>query len=550
MSTPYKLVTFSELVLDNDKPLFFDVETCGFYQRIRLAQFFQEGNDEVQMIEWPEPVLLCALLNNFKFVAHNVHYEITTLQQQTDTRWIPPAYECTLLLDRLHHYRAEKFSLDAALERTIGHCPYKAQSLDKAKLQKSNWKADRLTTDQLLYAATDVYHMPELYKLIKHEEESMSYKLDKLTLGYCLDFQWNGMPIDHERIATHLNENNTRIAEIALPVNCNSWQQVRPYIDSKHSDALGLAMATLKGNDRAKDVNETRKLIKQNSFLKKYDNMIELIGKFMPNARSGRLVSKDENKQQIPRKLKDCFGGELMVYADYAQLELRTIACITNCSLMVKMFKEGVDIHNFTTEMIFGKEWTKTQRQLTKTANFNFLYGGGVGVFISILILQASLWLEEREGYSLRKKWRSLWNEIYTWQQRGINAWKKGKPWTTPLGRRYVGKMMTDQLNIQNQGAGAEVAKLALHYMMPKLTALGGCCLVNFIHDSFIVKVDNHDLEIAKRVAVIIADSMQEAWTEMSKLFLIKDLPMPVNVLVGENWGDMENGDFIWELKQ
>ena len=212
------------------------------------------------------------------------------------------------------------------------------------------------------------------------------------------------------------------------------------------------------------------------------------------------------------------------------------------------MFREGVDIHNFTTEMIFGTDFTKTQRQLTKTANFNFLYGGGVPVFISILIKEADLWIEEREGYSLRKKWRNLWQEIYTWQQRGINAWKKGKIWTTPLGREYVGKLMTDHLNIQNQGAGAEVAKLALHYMYPKLKQLETTELVNFIHDSYIGQADT--LEEAKQAAQIVADSMQEGWVEMSKLFKVTDLPMPVNVRVGHNWGDIEDDKFIWELNQ
>lgn len=554
MRTPFKIVELHEVVLDEEKPLFFDTETCGFYNKVSLAQFYQAGDEAVQLVKWPDELQVALLLNKYHNVMHNAHYDITTIQQQTETRWVPKKeYDDTFYLARLAIPQQEKFSLDETMSYVLGSCPYKAQGLAKNKLQKSfqTLKPGAVfTDDQLVYAATDVYYMPPVWEAVKHKRDDFSYKLDMLTLKYCLDFQWNGMLVDHDRIADQLAENNARIAEIDLPINCNSWQQVRPYIGSENSDALGLATLTHQGNTKAKDVNETRKLIKQNSFLKKYDELYRLKGKFLPSARSGRLTSKDDNLQQIPRLLKGCFGGELLVYADYAQLELRTIAAITDCTLMVEKFKEGVDLHGFTASMIFGEGWTKDHRQLTKTANFNFLYGGGVPVFCSILLLQAATWMEEREGYSLRKKWRTLWREIYTWQQRGISAWKKGKLWSTPLGRQYKGNMMTDQLNIQNQGAGGEVSKLALHYMYPKISCIPGVKLVNFIHDSWIWAIEDNDVEKGKKVAQIMADSMQEAWVEMSKLFAIKDLPMPVNVRIGMNWGDIENDNFIWELNQ
>lgn len=166
--------------------------------------------------------------------------------------------------------------------------------------------------------------------------------------------------------------------------------------------------------------------------------------------------------------------------------------------------------------------------------------GGGVNVFQQILIKQNGTLISERDGYSLRKKWRNLWREIYHWQEKGIDAWKKKRVWATPMGRGYVGKMMTDQLNIQNQGAGAEVSKLALHYLYPRLEE--GMKLRNFIHDSFIISAQAG--EQAERAAHLLADSMQEAWREASKMFKIKDLPMPVDVRIGTNWGDIESGIF------
>ncbi len=139
-----------------------------------------------------------------------------------------------------------------------------------------------------------------------------------------------------------------------------------------------------------------------------------------------------------------------------------------------------------------------------------------------------------------------MFPEIHKWQQESISKWRKGILGVTPFGRQYKGKLMTDQMNLMNQGAGAEVAKLAMHYFRPWLAEYnkqhsqdGKTC--NFIHDSYIIDTPD-DSEVYTEVAAQLAKCMQEAWFEMSKLYKIKDLPMPIDVLVGKNWGDIEEG--------
>ena len=105
-------------------------------------------------------------------------------------------------------------------------------------------------------------------------------------------------------------------------------------------------------------------------------------------------------------------------------------------------------------------------------------------------------------------------------------------------------------MNIMNQGAGAEVAKLALVYLQRKLRANPkyDAVLCNFVHDSFIIECPD-DPAIYQPVGVLLAECMQDAWFQMSKNFKIKDLPMPVDVKVGNNWGDLENDKNVdWEF--
>jgi len=145
------------------------------------------------------------------------------------------------------------------------------------------------------------------------------------------------------------------------------------------------------------------------------------------------------------------------------------------------------------------------------------------------------------------RKWKNLFRGIAAWQQRGIRDFNGGRLGSTLCGRQYRGRMMTDQLNIQNQGTGAEVAKLAMHYMYDDLKA-NDCHLMNFVHDSYIVDAP-HDEDIIYRMSRRIAEAMQEAWFEVTKQALVKDLPMPVAVYGGKYWQDLEDGNHQYKYE-
>lgn len=547
-----------KLKVNPELPLMYDSETIGLYSKIRLAQFYQQGWDLPILVEYPNPYELVSLLTNSYVVMHNAHYDISCIQDNLGKlSWMPKSFECTFLLARLHFFLRESFSLDDVVKYTIGHNPYEGSDL-----QKSDWGVPVLSEEQKLYAAKDVVYLQQVYDTVKAAKIDLNYKLDMLCLRYCLDFQNNGLPIDKVKLENRYAKNMARLKEINLPINANSYQQVRPYINSTMSDDLGLARLAAQGNDKAINVRETRKLIKNNSFLTKFLNTMVyqdaypvIHGKFKVSARSGRTTSDDQNLQQLPRSLKEIFGvpeegDTVLIFTDFAQIQLRAVCAKTGDRTMEKLFKAGEDLHNYVSKMIFGENFTKEQRQICKTANFGLLFGAGVEVFINILLKQAGLWLTETEAKKVKDKWLSLWTSIAEWQKQGIKDWKKGLPWETPLGRKYTSKMMTDQLAMQIQGFEAEVAKLAMHYMMPKLTELSKeIKLVNFVHDSFIFTGPNEET-LYKEASVIIATAMQEAWVEMCSDVTIKDLPMPVTVRVGWNWGDIEKDNFIFEHRQ
>lgn len=552
--------TYMFEVVKIDEPLMFDIETIGLYGKIRLVQFYQKHFDEVLIVEYPCVENIVNLLNSCWVVCHNASYDISTIQDNLEEKsWQPKVLDDTLYLSRLHFFSEDRFSLDDCINYAIGYNPYE----NKKNLQLSDWSIPQLSEEQKLYASYDVYYLYKLWEVVHKQKDTYSYKLDIQTLKSNLNFQCNGLPVDKDKVYERLNLNTKRLEEINLPVNCNSYPQVRLYIGSCFSDDEGLARLSLEGNDKAKKVRQARKIIKENSFLRKYlaDDDGHIYGKFAPNARSGRSTCQHQNLQQLPRATKECFGVKaednlVLVYSDFSQLELRCICAITGDEAMAEMYYKGKDIHTFTAQMLYGTEKpTNEERRIAKCCNFGLLYGAGAPTLRKLLLTTSGIDISIDEATKIKKKWLNLWLKVKDWQRRGINAWKKDVAWRTPLGRRYKAKMMTDQLNIQVQGMGAEVAKLANMYINKNLNLSDNedwrKWQRNFIHDSYLFVVPNEFI-VYEELAHIIANAMQKSWQEVSAACRIKDLPMPVEVKVGYNWGDIESDSCksIYKYKQ
>src|SRR3546814_18293665 len=103
----------------------------------------------------------------------------------------------------------------------------------------------------------------------------------------------------------------------------------------------------------------------------------------LPGAKTGRLSSTDPNRQNIPirtevgRQIRDAFvaePGNVIIAADYSQIELRLAAHMADVPALRDAFARGDDIHSMTATELFG-EVTRDTRAQAKTINFANLYG-------------------------------------------------------------------------------------------------------------------------------------------------------------------------------
>lgn len=547
----YKVVALDDVIalVNPSTRLAVDFETHGFYGKICLAQFMQEDWDEALLVPNPDVFKLAQLLKTQPWMAHSVNYEIHTMQRQLAgalgnkaSGWVPVNVDCTLLLSRLAFFTKKEHSLDDCYSYVFKSCIYKAHGLDKRVMQKADWR--KLDDAKLKYAAIDVFYLFDLYRAVAHCKEDVSYNIDKLATLHIAKLQKGGLSINMDKAYERLTENNATIKEFNLPINVNSYQQVRPYIGETTSDDDALALFEINGNERAGKVRTVRKLTKQNSFINSYiENQQngKLFGLYSFTTRSGRGNCRELNLQQLPRPFKSFFEppkGRIRVMSDYSQLELRMACAMANETKMAELFRSGVDLHSFTGDKM------SASRQIGKTCNFNLIYGGSANMLQSILMADAGTILPIEEVRSIKRKWHSLWPNMTHWQEQMSAVHRKGGVVSTLLGRKMSPNLYTDAMNLPVQGSSAEVAKLALHYQVRKLEhaeLIDKVEFSNFVHDDFHWECAD-DPSVYMQVAEIVGSSMLEAWQEVTQYAKIPDLPMPISVEVGYNWGALASG--------
>lgn len=550
--------------LDLSKPLFCDTETNHFFSSIKLFQCYQEHWSTALVFDIAKYNLLeiYELIKECKTVWHNYSYDAACFCNDLGIKENPfPDFEDTLILSRLTLYPyLEFYSLDDCLAYACGFDPYEKQGLVKKELQKSFISTktkdkfkEPASRDQLDYAATDVFYLPRLYNIVKVACNDFIYLLDKSFISNALKWQQNGMPIDRAALTTLEQSAKARLTEIdkILPedLNINSYLQVRKFLGMDSSDDLALADAASKGNTQAALVREKRGLIKRLNFVSRY-SYDRIKGYFNPTAVSGRvkcqgsdLADGTDNLMQIPRDFKGAFGfsdddPRYLVHADFAQLELRTLTVLLGDPVLIKLFEEGHDLHNYAAQQLYEVpegEVSKELRLMAKMCNFSLLYGSGANTFRNVLITYGEIEIPDlEECKSIVAKWKKLYPKVALWHKDRFAQSNNNKLIGCTLnGRHYRALKPTDLLGIENQGLGAEVAKLSVHYLLKENPDIK---MLSFIHDAVVLEAEN--LEQGKLYAELLVKAMVRGWFEAIKNSNYPTLSMPLEGEVFKHLND------------
>ncbi|WP_420607149.1 DNA polymerase I [Novosphingopyxis sp.] len=262
-------------------------------------------------------------------------------------------------------------------------------------------------------------------------------------------------------------------------------------------------------------------------------------------AQTGRLSSTDPNLQNIPirtaigRQIREAFvaePGNVLLAADYSQIELRLAAHIADVPELKQAFAAGEDIHDRTARELFG-EVNRDTRGRAKTINFAILYG------ISRWGLARRLEVEPDEAQAMIDTYFQRFPGIAQYMNRTLEQVRSKGFSETLFGRkthfpRINSRNQTERqgseraaINAPIQGTSADIIKRAMARMEPALDEAGlpDVKMLLQVHDELVFELPEGDVAAARPV---IERVMAEAATPAVQL----SVPLGVEIGTGKSW--------------
>lgn len=263
-------------------------------------------------------------------------------------------------------------------------------------------------------------------------------------------------------------------------------------------------------------------------------------------AQTGRLSSNDPNLQNIPirtevgRRIREAFvaeQGNVLLSADYSQIELRLAAHMADVPALKEAFAKGEDIHALTAMELFG-EVNRDTRGRAKTINFSLLYG------ISRWGLAGRLGISSDEAQAMIDRYFERFPGINQYISQTLQKARENGYTQTLFGRkthftRITSSNQTERagseraaINAPIQGTSADIIKRAMARMLPALADAGlpHVKMLLQVHDELVFELPEGDVAAASPV---IARVMAEAAEPLVKL----DVPLGIEIGTGKSWG-------------
>jgi DNA polymerase-1 len=266
----------------------------------------------------------------------------------------------------------------------------------------------------------------------------------------------------------------------------------------------------------------------------------------LTGAQTGRLSSTDPNLQNIPirtevgRQIRDAFvaePGNVILAADYSQIELRLAAHMADVPALKAAFANGDDIHSLTAQELFG-EVNRDTRGRAKTINFAILYG------ISRWGLAGRLDVTADEAQAMIDRYFDRFPGISNYIA-ATTEFVRDKGFTQTLfGRkthfsRIKSKIQHERqgaeraaINAPIQGTSADIIKRAMVRMGPALLEAGlpNVRMLLQVHDELVFELPEGDVAAAKPVIErVMATAAAPAVT--------LDVPLGIEIGTGASWG-------------
>lgn len=508
-------------------------------------------------------------------IAHNIKFDLKFLKS-TDINVKAPFFD-TMIAEYCIDSSYNTLKMKELSEKYLNYSMIYYKDL-------INSKKDDLTTipfkSLMEYSGQDSFAALELFKYFRGifqkdlRAQRLFYEIEMPLTQVLIEMEFYGVGINTEnlknlsdKIESKLNTLYGEMRSIANEeFNPNSTQQLRKIL----FEDLKLPVIKKTKTGPSTDVDVLNKLVKvsatplpslllEHRTLSKIkstysDSLPEMINKttkrihttyMQTGTQTGRLSSKDPNLQNIPirseigREIRKAFiplNGNVLLSADYSQIELFLLAEFSKDEILFKSFEDGIDIHKKTASILFGIDMadvTKSERSIAKTVNFGILYGQspyGLSEELNITVQEAHRFIETYfDNYSGVKKYIEKLKDLC--EQKGYSETYWGRRRTIPeiydknKIRRSYGERMA--VNTAIQGTAADLIKISMIRINKQIESLESKLLMQ-VHDELIFDVVTGEQD---KIIEIIRNSMENGFDF--------ELPLKTSIEVGKNWGEL-----------
>ena len=520
--------------------------------------------DEQRVIDY-----MSDLIKNNKIIFHNASFDIPVLVRAGVPLSSFSDVEDTLVLANLFDENI-RHGLKSLAKRYLHRHPKSYK--DVAGRGKKQVDFCDVPWEQAQeYAMADSRNTYDLYMyLIARLDPKVAqlyYTVERPLLIVIADMHLHGVTVDVARVQQLEHEFSIKMEKVEkelkkrIPsVNINSSKQLREYfIDtlkmpvlkrSNKTDKPSVDSEVLKKyaetNNIAKHILDYRKWKKLHSTFipaltpAKY-NLSTMKGKIYPSfnqsaTTSGRFSSSNPNFQNIPHD--DSLGlrgvvvaedGNVLVGADYSQIELRVLAEVTKDSNLMSAYQDNKDIHQVTADNC------GVARYDAKTINFGLIYGMGVRT------LSKNLGCSFIDADFYVTRYHKTYPGIkHMWKQAERDATTKGYVETLFGRRRHLSHDFRQKQEFEQkgelrsianaiiQGTAADLMKKAIASMYSQL-AKYDAHIVATVHDEVIVECP---ADKAKQVYAVVHRAMVSAGDSFC-------VPIEVEGGIGDDWSQV-----------
>ena len=263
-------------------------------------------------------------------------------------------------------------------------------------------------------------------------------------------------------------------------------------------------------------------------------------------AATGRLSSSNPNLQNIPirsdmgkeiRKAFTAEGDNMLLSADYSQIELRILAHLSKDKALKNAFDKGEDVHARTAADIFGSsldQVDENSRRMAKAVNFGIIYG------LSAFGLSRQLNISRKDAQDFIDQYFSLYSNVKDFMDNTIaEARECGYTLTMFNRRRYLPDLKSDNRQVREsaeriainspiQGSAADLIKVAMIRLSRNLKKIKlNSKMILQVHDELLFECP---VQEKKEIESLVRKEMEGACT--------LSVPLVVDIGWGKNWNE------------